>query len=254
MEAVIILSGYYTIASGIKANQKNLDIIGNNLLNSETAGFLAQRAVYFAYEMEMMSVRSNGGTKILGDGIGSPIAVIESEKTLFQSGTIESTDRSLDVAINGEGFFNITGEDGTTYLTRDGGFDLDTEGYLVLPGIGRVLGSGGYIKAAGTDIEISADGTVSSSYGTTLGKILITSPTDYSALERTESGMFTFSGASPVSTKYQLVQNSLETSNVNSNVELVNLVAAQRAFQSCSSALSTIDAINRKAAQQLAAV
>lgn len=223
-------------------------------MNSETAGFRTERAVYSAFEMEMMSVRSKGGQKILGDGIGSPIAIIESEKTLFQTGTIETTGRSLDVAISGEGFFNITGEDGTTYLTRNGGFDLDTEGYLVLPGVGRVLGSGGYIKVSGTDIEIASDGTVSSASGAVLGKILVTSPADYATLKRTESGMFTFNGAAPVSANYQLIQNSLEKSNVNVNVELVNLIAAQRAFQSCSSALSTVDMLNRKAAQQLAAV
>lgn len=202
----------------------------------------------------MMSVLSNGGRKILGDGIGSPMVTIDSGKTLLQPGTIEATDRSLDVAINGDGFFNITGEDGTTYLTRNGGFDLDTEGYLVLPGVGRVQGSSGYIKASGTSVEIASDGTVSSLTGAMLGKILVTSPADYGTLERTESGLFTFSGAAPISANYLLIQNSLEKSNVNMNVELTNLVAAQRAFQSCSSALTTVDSLNRKAAQTLAAI
>lgn len=236
------------------ANQKSLDVIGNNLINSETTGYRAERTVYSAFEMELMTARSNGFQKVLGDGTGSPIAVIGDQKTLFQSGTIETTNRSLDVAINGDGFFNITGEDGTTYLTRNGGFDLDTEGYLVLPGVGRVLGSGGYIRAAGTNISIASDGTVTSASGGSLGRILVSSPADYSSLERTESGMFTSDGFLPASTNYKLIQNSLEKSNVNLNVELTNLVSAQRAFQSCSSALSTIDAINRKAAQQLAAI
>lgn len=202
----------------------------------------------------MMSVKSSGGQKILGDGIGSPVATIQSGKTLFQPGTIEATNRSLDVAINGDGFFNIIGEDGTTNLTRNGGFDLDTEGYLVLPGVGRVLGSSGYIKASGTGIEIASDGTVTSPKGAVLGKILVTSPADYATMERTNNGMFTFSGAAPVSTNYQLLQNSLEKSNVNLNVELTNLVAAQRAFQSCSSALTIVDTLNRRAAQQIAAL
>jgi flagellar basal-body rod protein FlgF len=204
--------------------------------------------------MEMMTVSSGGTQKVLGDGIGSPAVTVSGEKTVFQPGTIQATDRSLDVAINGDGFFNITGEDGTTYLTRDGGFDLDTEGYLVLPGVGRVLGSGGYIRASGTNVTIASDGTVTNAKGTLLGKILITSPTDKSTLERTDSGLFTQSSAAPVATNYQLLQNSLEKSNVNMNVELTSLVAAQRAFQSCSSALSTVDALNRKAVQQIAAV
>ena len=254
MEAVIILSGYYTIASGIKANQKNIDIIGNNLLNSETAGYRTERSVFSAFEMEMMSVLSSGRSKVLGDGIGSPVATIDSKRTLFHSGTMEGTNRSLDVAINGDGFFNVIGEDGTTYLTRNGGFDLDTEGYLMLPGVGRVLGSSGYIKASGTGVDIASDGTVTSPNGAVLGRILVTSPADYGTLERTERGMFTFTGAAPVSTNYQLIQNSLEKSNVDMNIELTNLVAAQRAFQSCSSALTTVDTLNRRAAQQLASL
>lgn len=254
MEAVFILSGYYTIASGLTANQKNIDIISNNLLNSETVGFYAEKGVFSAFEMEMMTISDSGGKTVLGDGIGSPAVTLGSQQTLFLPGTIQSTDRSLDVAINGQGFFNITGEDGKTYLTRNGGFSVDTEGYLTLPGIGRVLGTNGYIQAAGSNITISADGTVSNSKGVSLGKMLISAPSDYTTLERTEKGMFTTAGATPVSTNYKLVQNSLEQSNVNTNSEYVNLIAAQRAFQSCSSALSTIDGINRKAAQQIAAI
>lgn len=254
MEAITILSGYYTISSGLIANQKNIDIIGNNLINSETTGYRAQRTEFSAFEMEMMTANYNGTQTVLGDGIGSPIAIISNENTLFQPGSIEATDRNLDVAINGDGFFNITGEDGTTLLTRNGGFDLDTEGYLVVPGVGRVLGTNGYIRATGSDIQITSDGTVLSSSGDTLGKILVTAPTDYSTLERTGSGLFTSTEVLPASTSYQLIQSSLEKSNVDLNVELTNLVAAQRAFQSCSSALSTIDSINRKAAQQIAAI
>ena len=236
------------------ANQKNLDVISNNLLNSETTGYRAERSVLSAFEQEMMSIIDSSGQSVLGDGISSPITTINTENTQFQTGAIEATGRSLDVAINGEGFFNITGEDGKTYLTRNGGFDLDTEGYLVLPGVGRVLSTNGYIKTSSSDIEISADGTVKSSSGTTLGKILISSPTDYSTLKRTESGLFTSEELVPVSTNYQLSQKCLEKSNVEMNVELTNLIAAQRSFQGCSSALATIDAINRKAAQQLAAI
>ena len=236
------------------ANQRNLDIIGNNLLNSETAGYRAERALYSAFELQMMSVTDQSGQKLLGDGKGYPIVTVEGEKTLFEPGPVENTDRSLDVAITGDGFFNVTGEDGKSYLTRNGSFDLDTEGYLVLPGIGRVMGTNGYIKAMRSDVTIGPDGTVMSAQGTSLGKIKISEPPDYSTLARTETGMFTTDAATPDSTNFSLVQKSLEQSNVNTNVEYLNLIAIQRAFQSCSSALSTVDSINRKAAQQLAAV
>jgi flagellar basal-body rod protein FlgG len=249
-----MLSGYYTIASGMMANQKHLDVISNNLVNAQTTGYRAGRATFSSFEMELMSVMQNGQQTVLGDGVGAPIVLIDGERTLFQPGLLESTGRNLDVAINGEGFFNVTGQDGTTYLTRNGGFDLDTEGYLVLPGVGRVMGTNGYIRATNADVQVAADGTVLSATGAQLGKILITAPTDYTTLERTPNGMFTSAAALPTPTQYALVQHNLEKSNVDLNTELTNLIAAQRAFQSCSSALSTIDTINRKAAQQIAAV
>ena len=219
------------------------------MLNSETAGYRAERTLYSAYEMEMMSVIDSSGQKVLGDGIGSPIAVVGAEQTIFQPGTIESTDRNLDVAINGQGFFNVTGEDGTIYLTRNGGFDLDAEGYLVLPGVGRVMGTNGYIRAMRSDISIASDGTVSSSNGSYIGKIQVSAPADVTTLERTENGMFTTTAGTPAATNYTLSQKSLEQSNVNMNMEYTHLIATQRAFQGCSSALTTIDTINRKAAQ-----
>ncbi len=249
-----MLSSFYTIASGMMTSQKNLDTIGNNILNVETTGFRGQKVICSAFEQEMMTVNDSSGSKALGDGIGSSAVVIDSVKSLFQSGAIKSTGRGLDVAINGDGFFNVTGDDGTTYMTRNGGLDLDTEGYLVLPGVGRVVGENGYIKAASSDVVITSDGTVTSASGTRIGKIKITAPADYSTLERAANGMFTSANAVPVSKNYQLIQNSLESSNVNLNMELTNLVAAQRAFQSCSTVLSTIDSLNRKAAQQLASI
>ncbi len=249
-----MLSGYYTIASGMMANQKHLDVISNNLVNAQTTGYRAARATFSSFEMELMSVMQNGQQTALGDGVGAPIVLIDGEKTLFQPGLLELTERSLDVAINGDGFFSITGGDGTTYLTRNGGFDLDTEGYLILPGVGRVMGSNGYIRATDANVQITADGTVLSATGAQLGKILVSAPTDYTTLERTANGMFTSAETLPAATQYTLVQHRLEKSNVNLNSELTNLIAAQRAFQSCSSALSTIDSINRKAAQQIAAV
>lgn len=249
-----MLSGYYTIASGMMTNQKDLDVISNNLLNLETAGFRAERPVISAFEKEMMTVSSSAGQKVLGDGVGAPVTVVSGEQTSFAQGDIEPTGRSLDLAIDGAGFFEIAGEDGTIFLTRSGNFDLDTEGYLVLPGTGRVLGEDGYLKASDAGAEIAPDGTLSSPSGKSLGKLLVVSPEDNASLTRTRNGLFTSEGALTSSEAYQLVQGSLEKSNVDLNVELTNLVAAQRAFQSCSSALSTVDMMNRRAAEQIGAV
>ena len=141
-----MLSGYYTIASGMLSNQRNLDAIGNNLVNSQTPGYRGERVVNSAFEMELMTRREATGNEVLGDGVGQVAAIVDDSVTMFQSGLLKDTGRNLDVSINGSGFFNIAAADGTTYLTRNGGFDIDEEGYLILPGYGRVLGQNGEIS------------------------------------------------------------------------------------------------------------
>lgn len=236
------------------ANQKSLDVIGNNLINSKTVGFRAQRATLSPFDQEMMTASDSMGQRVLGDGVGSPITVVGGVHTLMQPGLVESTGRGLDVAISGEGFFNIGSEDGKVFLTRNGGFDLDAQGYLTLPGAGRVLGERGYIRTEGPHVEITSDGAVIGADGEELGKIRVTVLAGDSVLERLDNGLFTSDDALPVSGDYQLVTKSLEQSNVDMNLELTDLIAAQRAFQGCGAALSTIDAMNRKAAQQIAAI
>lgn len=249
-----MLSGYYTIASGLLANQRNVESIGNNLVNNQTPGYRTERIVNSAFEQELMTRRDSSGSATLGDGIGATAAVVDDSLTLFDPGLLKETGRNLDIAINGDGFFNIKGTDGKTYLTRNGAFDIDSQGYLVLPGVGRVQGKSGDISIKTSDISVQSDGTVLSSTGTTVGNILISAPADNTKLERTDSGLFTTQDALNPSTGFQLLQKNLELSNVDMNIELTNLIAAQRALQNCASALKTVDSLNRKAAAQIAAL
>ena len=249
-----MFSGYYTIASGIITSQRNVETIGNNLMNIQTPGYRKERIVSSAFEQELMSRIDSSGKTVLGDGIGATVAIVGDSLTQFETGLFKETGRSLDVAINGNGFFNITGKDGKVYLTRNGSFDIDEEGYLVLPGVGRVKGQNGDIRVNSSDFTIAADGTVTGTDGSVLGKILVTSTDDNSVLERTPNGLFTSQTQLGVSTNFQLIQNGLELSNVDMNTELTDLIAAQRSLQSCSSALKIIDQIDRKAASQIASI
>lgn len=249
-----MLSGYYTIASGLMVNQRNVETIGNNLVNNQTPGFRTERIVNSTFEQELMSRQDSSGRETLGDGIGATAAVIDNSVTIFEPGLLKDTGRSLDVAINGDGFFNIKGSDGKTYLTRNGTFDIDSQGYLVLPGVGRVQGQNGDISVKTSDFTVMQDGTITSSTGTVLGKIQISAPQDYNTLERTSNGLFTTTAQLNTSNGYQLLQNNIELSNVDMNTELTNLIAAQRALQNCASALKTVDSLNRKAAAQIAAL
>ncbi|MEG2931637.1 MAG: flagellar hook-basal body protein [Ruthenibacterium sp.] len=251
-----MLAGYYTIASGLLTRQRQLDVIGNNLTNIQTPGYRADRLLISDFQQELLTRQEAGRRTTLGAEKASTSAVAEQVVPLFQEGTIKQTGQSTDVAINGAGFFNIQAKDGTVSLTRNGQFGVDGEGYLMLPGFGRVLGDGGPIHVGGNNFSVQSDGSIYSMVGTNLGRLRVTVPPEGAALIKQENGMLQFPAgvAGTPSTNYSVLQKSLELSNVNMTQELTDMIAAQRAFQACSSALQMVDALNRKAASQLGAL
>ncbi len=251
-----MLAGYYTIASGMLTNQRQIDVLGNNIVNFETPGFKAERLLTDSFEQTLLRRQEGYNSGVLGDGVGSTINYAADSATIFTMGNIKATDRTGDVAIGGSGFFNIQAPNGQTYLTRNGGFTIDGEGYLQLPGYGRVMGMNGAINVGKNyDFNVTSDGMVVAADGTALGKFLITVPVENTPFERTDNGMFQAGGAvQSADGYYSLIDRSLETSNVDMNEEMTALIQAQRAFQSCSSALQIIDSMNTKAATRIASI
>ena len=242
-----MFSGYYTIASGLITNQHAIETIGNNIDNALTPGYRAEHTVRSAFEQQLLSRLDSQGTASLGSQKGFPIATVSGSVTSFEPGTIKETDRNLDAAINGDGFFVVKGTDGQNYLTRNGSFSVDDQGYLQLAGCGRVQGALGDIHVGTSDIKIDAAGIITDRQGNTLGTLSIVQPADVKALTRADNGMFTGGGNTP-STSFEIVQGSLEQSNVDMNTEITNLIAAQRDLQNCASALKIIDTLDRKSA------
>ena len=139
------------------------------MVNSQTPGFHAQRVVSSPFEQELVSRIEEGNTQVIGNA--NPITIVETVSTQFQTGNLKNTDRSMDVGINGQGYYAIPGADGVTYLTRNGGFDVDQQGYLVLPDVGRVQGSNGPIQVGDTNFTVMDDGTVYNSQGQIAGTL-----------------------------------------------------------------------------------
>lgn len=247
-------SGFYSIASGMITRQNELDTIANNLTNLQTPGYRASRLVTSAFEMEVQKRISANGEKVLGDGVSYPITVAQEETALLEGGMLQNTGRELDFALNGDAYFNVQGEDGTTYLTRNGQFLVDDQGYLVLPNIGRVLGKNGPLQVGEDGITVDELGNVYNKQGQQVGSFLLTRPADDTTMTKMGNGMFTAPQGTANAEDYQVVQFTLEKSNVDMNREMSNFIAAQRAFQSCSSALQIIDGIDRKAVAQIGAV
>lgn len=243
-----MFSGFYTIASGMMVRQRELDVVGENLVNVQTPGYKADRMTISSFQQALLTRQEALGQQTLGHG--DTAAVVDRVQTLHHTGLIKQTGRVYDVAIQGQGYFCLQGADGQLRLTRNGQFALDEQGYLVLPGSGRVLGADGPIYLNTGDFEVRENGAVIRGDGSQAGVLRIEQPGDTAQLVKEENGVFRPTGAVQAAQGYALSQNSLELSNVDMSQELSQMIEAQRAFQSCSSALQIIDAMNRKLTSQ----
>lgn len=247
----VLYSGFYAAAAGMLTQQRVLNVLGNNLTNQNTPGYQAERVISSTFDYEYTMRKDAYGKELLGTT--SPIRVISEVPTNFNSGYLEETGRLLDVAVSGAGFFNIQGQNEQIFLTRNGNFDIDEEGYLSLNGIGRVMGEKGEIQVESSDFIVGADGTVYSAEGDELGKLLITAP-DSGELVKVSNGTYTVRNPEnnlPFE-QAELIQGSLCSSNVDIQRELTQVMEAQRAFQACSNALKTLHQMNQKSASQIA--
>jgi len=248
-------SGFYAIASGLLAQQRNLDVIGNNLVNADTPGFRTERMVFTTFQHELMIRKEAYSRTFIGSA--SPITLVDDVVTLQHSGIYQDTGFPFDVAIDGPGFFVVQGNGEQPFLTRGGQFNMDVEGYLILPGFGRVLGQDGNpIQVKNAEFTVLPDGTINNEAGRRIGILAVVSPPYVEQMTRLSNGMYQMQEGAVfgASEGYRLVQGVVEKSNVDYNREMTTFIETQRAFQSCSSALQMYDSLNRRAASTIAAV
>lgn len=243
-------SGFYTAASGMLTQQRNLNTIGNNLVNSQTPGYRAERVITKGFEEQMMYRVENGKYVPIGTqtqvSLVEEIPVIQDESSVYESGN------PYDMAILGEGYFNINAN-GTTFLTRNGCFNIDEQGYLVLDEVGRVQGANGDIYIGGSDFTVDALGNVYDNEGSFSDRLYITTPAEGSELVRFDTTNFITNEVVAVENP-TILQGGYERSNIDMNDEYTRLIEAQAAFRSCSSALQMIDNINAKSASSIASI
>lgn len=251
-----MLRGFYTAASGILTQERTLDVLTNNMANAKTPGFRASRVVSTTFDHELLTRIEGVNTGRIG--VGSPISRVEDVLVKFDPNSLEETGRPYDLALDGIGYFNVRTEDGTQYLTRYGAFDVDEDNFLVLPGVGQVMGvDGGPIELTTSDFTVDTDGTIYDALGEETGRLLLTIPPERTRIEQGTNGLFTVENMEanlPVDPSTNVVQRWLERNNIDLNQEYTMVMAAQRAFQANSSALQIIDKIDQKAASQIAAL
>ncbi|MBE6860337.1 MAG: flagellar hook-basal body protein [Ruminococcus sp.] len=246
-----MLRGYYSAASGILVQQRNLNVIGNNITNASTVGYRAQRVIQSTFDQEVVSRYENG--KYTTIGTGSQTNVVDTVETNFNESSIYETENPFDMAIISEGFFNVSGDNGQTFLTRNGCFNIDAQGYLVLDGIGRVQGENGDIYIGGSDFSMDSLGNIYDINGNFAGKLRITIPAEEAQTIKMENGLFVTDNVTDVEVP-KVINYGYERSNVDMNDEYTRLIEAQAAFKACSTALSMIDQMNGKAVTSIASV
>ena len=243
------MSGFYTAATAMLIQQRRLNTTANNMANVKTTGYKSERVITSAFNDVLIGrqVRNN----ITPIGTGAPLTLVETIASSFNISDLEETNRSLDVAIGGDGFFNIE-HNGQTYLTRNGNFELNDEGYLSLKGAGLVLGNAGAIQLDDTNFTINENGDVINSAGEVVDTLLITDTDNVNQLQKTPNGLYiaTDEGAM-FESNAKIIQGALERSNVDINQETANMIEIQRSFQSVSNAFKTIDQLNGKAISEI---
>ncbi|CAN5237161.1 flagellar basal-body rod protein FlgG [soil metagenome] len=250
-----------TAATGMMAQQTRTEVIANNLANVNTTGFKRSRAQFedLLYQtLQQSSViggpDANTATAIQV-GRGTHLAGILRENA---QGTLESTGRPLDVAIEGEGYFQIQLANGGTAFTRDGGFQISDQGTLTT-NAGNQVSPGIRIPAEATGVSISKTGVVSYTQSgkdtVELGRIEIARFSNPSGLQAEGGNLFTETPASGQAVAGfpgdegmgQLLQGSLEGSNVEVVQEMVDMISAQRAYELNSKAVKATDEMSQVA-------
>ena len=248
----------WTAKTGLDAQQTRMQVISNNLANTNTTGFKRDRAVFqdLLYQtVRQPGAQSSQDTQLpSGLSTGTGVRVVSTEK-LFSQGNLSQTDDPLDMAIQGRGFFEVITPDGSPAYTRDGSFQLDSQGQMVTA-TGYILQPGITIPENATAITLGQDGTVTASVPGTatpaqLGIVTLTDFVNPPGLQAIGGNLFqeTASSGAPIQGTAgidglgNLIQGAVETSNVNVVEELVSMIETQRAYEISSKAISTTDSM-----------
>lgn len=259
-----MINSLWISKTGMEAQQMQLDVISNNLANVSTNGFKKSHAVFedLMYQnlRQVGSNTSEQSTLPTGLQVGLGVRTVATSRN-FTQGNLQQTSNNMDVAVQGNGFFQLTMPDGTIGYTRDGAFQIDSQGRMVNSS-GLPLVNGITVPANATNVTVAADGTVTASIpGTvnpqTIGTITLASFINPPGLEPKGQNIYAETAASGQPTVGaananglgSLMQGFVETSNVNVVQELVTMIQTQRAYEMNSKAIQTSDQMLQKLGQ-----
>ena len=249
-------SALWAAKTGLDAQQTQMTVVSNNLANVNTTGFKKDRAVF--EDLMYQNLRQVGASTSQdtqapsGLNLGTGVRVVATEK-VYTQGSFNQTGNALDVAISGRGFFQVALPDGSMAYTRDGSFQLNSQGQMVTAS-GYAVQPSISIPQGAQSISIGADGTVSATLAgesapTQVGSLQLADFINPAGLQPRGENLLTesaASGAAQLSTPGLsglggLQQGAVESSNVNVVEEMVNMIQTQRAYEMNTKAISATD-------------
>ena len=252
----------YSAATGMEAQQLNLNTIANNLANVNTTGFKRSKIEFqdLLYQKPRSAGAEAAGGNVIPTGIeignGSRVAAT---CKVFTQGQVTQTGKELDIAIQGDGFFEVQRPDGTTAYTRDGSFNLNASGQVVTSDGLPVLSGFQAVPTGTTSISVAETGevTVEGPSGSQTYRISLTRFANPAGLKSLGGNLYEETNASGTPEQGnpgeqgfgQVLQRYLEGSNVNIVEEMVNLIVAQRAYEINSKSIQTSDEMLQNVAQ-----
>lgn len=248
-----MIRGMYESAANMMSSMTRMIRLGNNLANVNTMGYKQDLSAPRAFrEMILQRLTAGEGSQ----PVGSLVSVVVSDQGVLDlsQGAVRQTDRPLDVAMIGSGFFTVQ-KDGNTYYTRNGTFAVNAEGLLVTTDGGLVQGSGGNVSVGTGDLTVEQDGTVLVN-GVRTDQLALADFPEGTPLRKIGNSYITVDDGTPpeLASSVGLMQGFLEGSNVNVANSMMELLTSRKSYASSQRVLQLADGALQKAVTELGRV
>lgn len=249
-----MIRGIYIAATGMLTQRKKMNVLVNNIVNADTYGYKSDKLISRSFDemlLERLDAADAASDSSQIGGLGYGIHADE-VYTTFQQGSLDQTGLSTDLAITGDGFFEVQTPDGLRY-TRNGNFTV-ADGYLVTAEGYRVMGKSGPIQIEEGEFIVAEDGTITAG-DQEVGQLRIVKFEDMDALSKQGNCYFVNSGANPQEDDASVVnQGYLETSDVNLADTMVEIIKVSRLYEANQRIVTAIDETLQKAVTEIGSV